>query len=121
MRGILKKWGLHSPDEIERAICLRAQRNAYIFLLIALLAWALYEGCRVYAHGGGLNPIPAALLVTTASIQTLSRLVMARSAVKDDEDSWETGPLVKIILAVCVIFGLLTASAAAIVLMGVQI
>ena len=43
MKHFLKRLGFYSPDEMEKAILFKAQRNAYIFLVISLLAWSLYE------------------------------------------------------------------------------
>lgn len=45
---------------------------------------------------------------------------MTRSAVKDDDDSYETGPLVRIVVLACAAAGVLAAAAAALVLMGVR-
>ena len=54
-------------------------------------------------------------------IQSFSQLVLRRNAVKDDEDSCETGPLVKLVLLACVIAALAVTAAAAVVLMGVRV
>lgn len=65
MNRILQKMGFHKTDEMERYIIFKAQRNSYIFLMIALLIWSLYESSKVYisqqtesaagfsAYGGG--------------------------------------------------------------------
>lgn len=121
MRRILKRLGLHSPDEMERAILFKAQRNAYLFLVAALLIWSLYESGRVYVCRGRLNLFPCLLLAAAAVIQAFSQLVMTRSAVKDDEDSDETGPMVKIVLLACVVASLAATAAAALVLMSVRL
>ena len=42
MKQFLKKFRLRRPDEMERHILFRAQRNAYLFLLAALAAWSFY-------------------------------------------------------------------------------
>ena len=120
MRHILKKLGFRSPDEMERAILFKAQRNAYIFLAAALLVWSLYESYKVYICHTRLNPFPCFLLTAAALIQAFSQLIMTRNAVKDDEDSCETGPLFKIIVLTCGIASIIATVAAAIVLMGVH-
>ncbi len=121
MKRILKKLGLHSPDEMERAILFKAQRNAYAFLMIALSGWSLYESWKVYEYHSRINLFPCLLLVIAMGIQTLSRLIMTHNAVKDDEDSYETGPIVKIVLLICVIFSIIATAAAAVVFMGVRV
>lgn len=119
MKGIWKRLGFRRPDEMERFILFKAQRNAYLFLIAALFLWTVYESCRVYIHHSRLNLMPCLLLVGASLIQGFSQLVMTRSAVKDDDDSYETGPLVRIVVLACAAGGVL-AAAAALVLMGVR-
>ena len=121
MKWRWKRLGLRRPDEMERFIIARAQRNAYLFLIAALFLWSLYESCRVYLHHSRLDLAPCLLLVGAALVQSFSQLAMARSAVKDDDESHETGPLVRIVVLACAVGGVLAAAAAALVLMGVQI
>ncbi len=120
MKWILKKLRAHSPDEMERAILFKAQRNAYLSLVIALLIWSFYESFRVYTSHTRLNPLPGLLLGMAAVIQAVSQLIMTRNAVKDDEDSYETGPLFRIIVLICAAVGVIATAVSAIVLMGVK-
>lgn len=120
MRRILKGLNLRRPDEMERHILFKAQRNAYLFLVIALAAWSFYESIQVYLHHSRLNLLPCLLLTAAVLIQSLSQLILTRGAVKDDEDSCETGPLVKLVLLACVIAAAAVTAAAAVVLMGVR-
>ena len=120
MNRFWKKLGLRKPDEMERFILFRAQRNAYLFLVAALLCWSLYESCQVYLHHGRLNLLPCLLLAAASLIQALSQQIMTRRAVKDDEDSCETGPLVKLIALLCVAASVAATVAAAVLLMGVR-
>ena len=55
------------------------------------------------------------------NIQSFSQLILTRNAVKDDEDSYETGPLAKIVLLVCVVVSLIATVVAALVLVSVKI
>lgn len=121
MKRFLKKLGFRSMDEMERAILARAQRNAYIFLVISLLAWSLYESCQVYAHHTRLNPFPCFLLIAALAIQTASQLIITRNAVKDGEDSYETGPVGKAAVLICVLASVMATLVAAIVLSGVKV
>lgn len=120
MNRIFKNLGTHPPDEMERAILLKAQRNAYLFLVIALLAWSFYESFQVYTRHTRLNPLPAFLLGAAALIQSFSQLLMTRSAVKDDEDSCETEPLLRLITLVCAAAAVIATAVSAVVLMGVR-
>ena len=120
MKGIWKRLGFRRPDEMERFILFKAQRNAYLFLIAALFLWTVYESCRVYIHHSRLNLMPGLLLVGASLIQGFSQLVMTRSAVKDDDDSYETGPRVGSVGLACAAAGVLAAAAAALVLMGVR-
>ena len=106
---------------MEKAILFKAQRNAYIFLVISLLAWSLYESYKVYVYHNRLNLFPCFLLVMTMAIQTLSQFIMTRNAVKNDEDSYKTEAVVKVIVLICVIVSIFATVAAAIVFMGVKV
>lgn len=121
MKEIFKKLGFRKMDEMERYIAFRAQRNAYIFLIIALFIWSMYESIKVFVYHSRLNLFPCMLLVAASLVQNFSQLAMARSAVKDDEDSYETGPLLKIILLVCVVTGIIVTIGASFILMSVHI
>lgn len=121
MRNFFKKLGFRKMDEMEQHIAFKAQRNALVFLFIALFIWSLYESYKVYAFHAPLNLFPCMLLGAAVGIQTLSQLIMTRNAVKDDEDSFETSPLLKIIIWVCVVLGVVATIGAAIVIMGVKL
>ena len=107
------------PDEMEKYILFRAQRNSYVFLIAALTLWSLCESYRVYAYHTRLNILPCTLLV--AAVQTLSRLVMTRNAVKDDEDSFETAPLLRLILFICAAAGVIVTIGAVMILTSIRI
>ena len=108
-------------DEMERYIVFRSQRNAYLFLALALVIWSFYESWRVYAYHERLNILPCMLLAASVLIQSFSQLIMTRNAVKDDEDSYETAPLFRIIVLACVVAGIIATAGAAVVLMGARI
>lgn len=120
MKEFLKKLGFHKMDEMEQHIAFKAQRNAYMFLVLALVVWAFVESYRVYAYQTPINLMPSMLLAAAGLIQSISQWAMTRSAVKGDEDSHETEPLLRLILWVCVAAGLIATVGAAFVLMGVR-
>lgn len=121
MKSLLKKLGFRRMDEMERYIAFRAQRNAYLFLVAALVVWTFAESWRVYAQHTRLNLIPCMLLAVSSLIQSFSQIIMTRNAVKDDEDSCETAPLLRLILLICVVAGVVVTVGAAMVLMSVRI
>ena len=121
MKDFLKRLGFHKMDEMERHIAFKAQRNGYIFLVLALAVWPIYESCQVYLYHGRLNPVPCFLLVAATLVQSFSQLILTRNAVKDDEDSYETGPLARLVILTCAAAGIIAAAVAAVVLLGVRV
>ena len=121
MNKLLKKLGFRKMDEMEQHIAFKAQRNALIFLLIALFIWSLYESYKVYVYHTTLTLFPCFLLIAASSIQTFSQLVMTRNAVKDDEDSFITTPLLKIIIFICVFVSIVITIGALFVFNGVKL
>ena len=121
MRPFWKDLLPRRPDEMERSILFKAQRNAYLFLTAALLVWSLAESWGVYARRDPLNLLPCLLLGTAALVQGFSQLVLTRRAVKDDEDSRETGPLALLVVAACAVTGIVAALIAAVVLLSVRV
>lgn len=121
MKKFFNKLGFRKMDEMEQHIAFKAQRNALIFLLVALFVWTIYEACGTILYDTMLNPIPCFLLATASSIQLCSQLVMARNAVKDDENYVGTSPLVKTIICICVIVGIIITFGAVMLIMGVGV
>lgn len=120
MKHFLKKPRFRRMDEMEQFILFKAQRNSYIFLVICLVLWTFYESYKVYAYHIRLNPFPCFMLSAAAVIQAFSQSVLTRNALKDDEDSYETGPLADIVILACVVAGIIATVIAAIILMGVK-
>ena len=121
MNILRKKLKFHRPDEMEKDILFRAQRNAYIFLIAALFLWSLYESYQVYHTHSQLNPLPCFLLVAAVLIQLFSQSILTRNAVKDDTDSYETAPFVKIIILICIAISLIIAIVGAMIFTGAKI
>lgn len=110
----------HKPDEMEKNIIFKAQRNAYLFLIFALLIWSCFESFKVYLYHDTLNLIPCALLIVAAAVQGFSQFIMERNAVKDDEDSFIISPMLKIIILSCVVFSVIATAVSCLLLMGVR-
>lgn len=121
MKQFLQKLGFRHPDEMEKTILFQAQRNAYLFLVASLLIWSLYESYQVYHTPRQLNLIPSLLLVTAALIQMFSQFLLTRNAIKDDTDSFETEPFIKLVILLCVTISLITTIAAIVIFMSVRL
>ncbi len=103
MKKFLNRWGFRKTDEMEQYIAFKAQRNALIFLLIALSVWTLYEAYKVFAFQTMLNPVPCFLLTGASCIQFFSEAIMSHNAVKGDEDSPRASNLSKTVLLFAVV------------------
>ena len=121
MKKFFEKLGFRKMDEMEQHIAFKAQRNALIFLLGALFVWTIYEAYKVLVYYAMLNLLPCILLTTATSIQLFSQLIMARNAVKDDEEYVATSPLSKIVICVCAIIGIVVTVGAVMMIMGVGV
>ena len=110
MRTLLQKIRPRKADEMERHILFKAQRNAYFFLIFALLIRTFYESYRVYTEHTRLNPLPCLLLTGAVLIQGLSQMILSRNAVRGDEDAAESelrpGTLLRILAAVLMVAAL---------------
>lgn len=115
MKKLLKKLGFYKPDEMEQQIAFKAQRNALLFLIIALFIWTLYESYKVYAFHTSLNLLPSFLLVASTIIQAVSQAVMSHNAVKDDEEAPKVPLILKEILLCAVITAIIVAIGSVIV------
>ncbi len=109
------------PDEMSRQIARTARGHAYAFLLAALTLRCLWETARSLSRQTIPDLLPLALLAGAALVETASRLLLTRRAVKDDEDSFETGPLRGLVLLTCLTLGLAALAGAAWLLLGVRL
>ena len=113
MKKILNKLGFRKMDELEQHIVFKAQRNAYLFLMVALLFWTFYESYQVFVYESKLNMIPSILLYVAAAIQIISQLVITHSTVKD-EDTHKASPWLRILMWI----GAIVAIAGSAILIG---
>ncbi len=112
--------GRHKMDEMERHILFKSQRNAYFFLVLALVVWSLYESWQVFTWHTTLNLLPCLLLVTAVLIQGFSQLALLRRAVRDNEESDETGPLARLVVFACAVACAVATVGAAVILLCVR-
>lgn len=98
MKKFFEKLGFHKMDEMEQLIAFKAQRNAFVFLLLSLFVWTLYEAYTTLVFKTELNPFPCFLLAGASSVQFISEAVISHNAVKGDEDSPKASALSKKVL-----------------------
>lgn len=107
MKKFFKKLGFHKMDEMEQNIMFKAQRNAFVFLEVALVIWAFYESYKVYAYHTRLNILPSMLALCGMMIQSWSQIILTHNAVKGDDESSKESPLFKTIF-ICIIVAVVT-------------
>lgn len=120
MKKFFARLGFRKMDEMEQLIAFKAQRNAYGFLILALLGWTVWEGWGAFRTQSKAGLFAGFLLTAAVLVQIISQFVLERNAVKDDEDSYETMPLFKIILWVCIVAGVLLAIGGAGLFLGIK-
>lgn len=119
MKQLWRKLKFPGADEMQRLIMLKAQRNGYLFLAVALLCWSLWESYGVYARRVPLNLTPCLLLAGAALVQSFSQAALIRRAIEGDEEAGETGRLFAWVLLACAAAGAIAAAGAALLLAGV--
>ena len=107
MKQFFNKIGIHKMDEMEKNISLKAQRNALIYLIVALLVWSLYESYNVHMQNSTINLAPCFLLVSTSFVLIFSQMYLQKRAVKGDDEYKEENPFYKLILAIAIIVGVI--------------
>ena len=98
----MKNFGFRKMDEMEQQITLRACRAAWVFLVLALFIWEVWE----LIHGGDTS-LPAFLLGAQVVIFCLAQW-LGRARVGDDRVRREV-VIWMILTAALVLFGVLLA------------
>ncbi|SDG58727.1 hypothetical protein [Desulfosporosinus hippei] len=119
MKSFFSKVGFHKMDEMEKNIALSAQRNALIYVLLALAAWSFYESFKAYTQYTSINSAPSFLLVTTSLVQIFSQLVLQKRIVKDDDEYKDDNPLLKIIIVGAIISTIIVSIGAWLIVSGI--
>ncbi len=118
MKLFFAKLGFRKMDEMEKEIALKAQRNALLYVLLALTAWSFYESFKVYTQHTSLNSVPSFLLISTSFVLVASQLVLQKRAVKGDDEYKDPAPIVKIIAASVIVAAIIISIGAFIVMSG---
>ncbi|MBN7771797.1 hypothetical protein [Clostridium aminobutyricum] len=119
MKSFFAKLGFRKMDEMEMSIALKAQRNALIYVLLALTIWSLYESFKVYTQHISFNSVPSFLLVTTSFVLILSQLVLQKRVVKGDDEYKDPTSILKIIVIGVIVAAIIISIGAWIVFSGI--
>ncbi|PKO12256.1 MAG: hypothetical protein CVU39_24740 [Chloroflexi bacterium HGW-Chloroflexi-10] len=119
MKSFFLKLGFRKMDEMEKTIGLKAQRNALIYVLLALTAWSFYESFKTYTQHTSINSLPSFLLVTTSIVLIFSQLVLQKRATKGDDEYQDDNPLLKIILVGAIISAIIVSIGAWLIISGI--
>lgn len=64
MRKIWNKLGFRKMDEMEQMIAFKAQRNAFLYGVLFLVGWSIYNTCQAVVTQGRVDTMPSLLLST---------------------------------------------------------
>lgn len=110
---IFEKLGIKKADEMERNIQLKAIRLAWVYTVLFLVIWVLYESYQARLLSEKVNLIPGALLVSQNLVLILTQLLF-RFRMTSGEDEAKKKPflqailIIAIVIAVVVALGILT-------------
>jgi hypothetical protein len=119
MKSLFLKLGFRKMDEMEKNISLKAQRNALIYVLLALAAWSFYESFKTYTQHTSINSIPSFLLVTTSLVLIFSQLMLQKGVIKGDDEYKDDNPLLKIIIIGAIISAIIISIGAWLIFSGI--
>lgn len=110
MKELFSKLGVTKADEMERSIQLKSIRFAWIYTLLFLIAWSLYESYKVYRFNEPLNSTPSFLLISQNLVLVFSQLFfrqrMGDGAEEENKSSvWKSVMVTVIVVAIIVALG----------------
>ena len=101
------KLGFTKADEMEKSIHLKSIRFAWIYTLLFLIAWSLYESYKVYRFNEPLNSTPSFLLISQNLVLIFSQLFfrqrMVDGAEKENKSSFGKIVIVTVIVAAIIV------------------
>lgn len=107
MKKLFSKLGFTKADEMEKSIQLKSIRSAWIYTLLFLLVWSLYESYKVYRFNEPLNLTPSFLLISQNLVLIFSQLFFRQRMVdvtgEENKSSIEKIVLVTVIVAAIIV------------------
>jgi len=106
MKKLLKALGFKKADEMEQSIQLQSIRLTWLYAVVFLGCWSIYE-VTTGANNGYINFIPLILLFSQAVVMFLSQLFFRSSMTKgeDDEEKESQFRYTLIIIAIVIAIG----------------
>ncbi len=102
MKTIFSKLGFKKADEMEKSIATRSIRVAWIYTVLFLFVWSLYESFyKSYYLHEAINLLPGFLLVSQSLIMGFSQLYF-RNRMVDGEDEEKQSSFEKIFVVIII-------------------
>jgi uncharacterized membrane protein len=116
MKKLLKGLGLDfsKADEMEQSIQLQSIRMTWLYSVVFLAVWSIYECTAGGINNGRVNFLPPILLFSQAIVMYLSRLLYRADMTKGTEDDEKKNQfrITLLIIAILVAIGAATAAIA---------
>jgi hypothetical protein len=116
MKKLLKALGLDfsKPDEMDQSIQLQSIRMTWLYSVVFLAVWCIYEYTAGGINNGRINFLPLILLFSQAIVLYLSQLLYRAGMTKGTEDEEKKSQFrtTLAIIAILVVIGAATAAIA---------
>lgn len=89
MRKLINWLKANQPDEMKKSIQLKSIRLAWVYSVIFLLIWALYESYKSRQLNIGVNLVPCFLLMSQILVMIISRLIFRIRLAKGQYEEYE--------------------------------
>ena len=107
MKKLLKALGFSKPDEMEQSIQLQSIWLTWLYSVVFLGIWSIYECTAGGIKNGRINFLPLILLLSQNVVMYLSQLLYRASMTKGVEDEEKKSQFRKtlVIIAIVVVIG----------------
>jgi hypothetical protein len=102
MKKLFELFGIRKQDEMEKSIRLKSIQLAWMFTVIFLVAWGLYEGYTARINHESVNFLPLTLLVSQNFVLIFAQLFFRARMAKGGGEEKESllGKIVPIIAVI---------------------
>jgi len=114
MKKLLKVLGFRKADEMEQSIQLQSIRLTWLYSVVFLGVWSIYECTVGGINNGRINFIPLILLLSQNVVMYLSQVLYRASKTKgvEDEEKKIQFKRALVIIAIVVVIGAASAALA---------
>lgn len=107
MKKIFSRLGFTKADEMEKSIQIKSIRFAWIYTVLFLIAWSIYENYKVYRFNEPLNSTPSFLLISQNFVLIVSQLFfrqrMVGGAEEENKSSFGKTVMVTVMVAAIIV------------------